>query len=454
MGPGLVKILNLIKAKPSETMLIDRFLVLASDLGEYERVDATLKLATSLILAQPRRAIEVAWMTYKSGNKTRECLEIIVGALEKLERFEKVAAIKNELLKTDSLLVTEEVKDLAKITIEEHIANVVSGAADPEISRQNHIDSFKSSSEETSSFKLQSSPVVDLGHIDIAPVMQFKIPDVASDPLLPTSEARNRVTEIDSRNQRKMFSLTQESPLVDGGERVEAGIQEPQKIDSIVRISFNEPNEGIPEAIPPKESSQLSSKFMEDAARLNHKKPKSDPLKSDDREGYSDSNQARAKKKRKDYLSVDSDESKDESVISEKSLFDSFVVAISREDWERVLEDVERYIKLYGGEKLLAYFENRKLYQIDLRFSSAWVDLLLRTQQERRALRFLIQKLSEEPQLAWAKMVWSKIPSITDALDLTPIHWREAEGVAVLRNKLATQTTRLGCYFIHADQIK
>ena len=67
IGPGLARLLDIIKSNPTDTVLVDRFLVLAADTPEYERVDAVLRLGGALIQTAPRRAIEVSWMVYKSG---------------------------------------------------------------------------------------------------------------------------------------------------------------------------------------------------------------------------------------------------------------------------------------------------------------------------------------------------------------------------------------------------
>ena len=99
MDPGLARLLELINSNPADTLLVDRYLVLAADLGEDPRADATLGLARALIAKNPRRAIELAHMVYQARPAATPAIEIMIEAFESLGRYGKATVLRYELEK-------------------------------------------------------------------------------------------------------------------------------------------------------------------------------------------------------------------------------------------------------------------------------------------------------------------------------------------------------------------
>jgi hypothetical protein len=99
MHAGLVRLLDLIRVNPQDTLLVDRFLILASDLEERSRVDATLGLSEALLRKNPRRAIELAHMVYKAKPGDVQPIELMVEGLENLGRYGKATVLRAELEK-------------------------------------------------------------------------------------------------------------------------------------------------------------------------------------------------------------------------------------------------------------------------------------------------------------------------------------------------------------------
>jgi hypothetical protein len=121
---------------------------------------------------------------------------------------------------------------------------------------------------------------------------------------------------------------------------------------------------------------------------------------------------------------------------------------VKAEEWESVLELLSHSFVDANDRTLLEVFEQNKLSRIDVRFAGWWVDLLTASKQERRALRFMLQKLADEPHLAWARMFWPKVPALVEGLDLEPFEWRESDGVSALRTKIAGLRPRGGVYVV------
>jgi hypothetical protein len=60
----------------------------------------------------------------------------------------------------------------------------------------------------------------------------------------------------------------------------------------------------------------------------------------------------------------------------------------------------------------------------------------------------MLQKLADEPHLAWARMFWPKVPALVEGLDLEPFEWRESDGVSALSTKIAGLRPRGGVYVV------
>jgi hypothetical protein len=379
MGPGLAKILELIDANPADSMLVDRYLILASDIPEHERVDATIQLASSLLKRNPRRALEVAWMLYKSSLRDMDSLELISQALDDLGKSNKAAIIRSEMKRINNDQLSDDVKRLARLTIEEHVTNTILG-------RDNGVQ--WNPNENTQS-------------------QQISFAEFNLDGSVPKQEPEALVSSFLETQQ--IDSLIDDLRLEPAPARfVQTPKQEANA--SVARVSAATPGAGIPEAIPPKEPSKHSIGMF--SRVVNH---------------VTEHNEA-------SFRPIE------ESRKRLKSL-------VAAEKWDGVYNLLQEAFSTADDKILLSLFQQHKLAQIDLRYAEFWIDILIAAKQERRALRYILQKLNEEPHLAWARMVYPKIKIIRESLDLTSFEWHEAEGVSALRDNTAKMRPRLGCYW-------
>ena len=377
MGPGLAKILELIDANPADSMLVDRYLILASDIPEHERVDATIQLASSLLKRNPRRALEVAWMLYKSSLRDMDSLELISQALDDLDKSNKAAIIRSEMKRINNDQLSDDVKRLARLTIEEHVTNTILG-------RDNGVQ--WNPNENT------QSQQISFAEFNLDGSVPKQEPLVSS--FVETQQIDSLIDDLRLEPAPARFVQTPKQ---------EANA-------SVARVSAATPGAGIPEAIPPKEPSKHSIGMF--SRVVNH---------------VTEHNEA-------SFRPIE------ESRKRLKSL-------VAAEKWDGVYNLLQEAFSTADDKILLSLFQQHKLAQIDLRYAEFWIDILIAAKQERRALRYILQKLNEEPHLAWARMVYPKIKIIRESLDLTSFEWHEAEGVSALRDNTAKMRPRLGCYW-------
>ena len=377
MGPGLAKILELIDANPADSMLVDRYLILASDIPEHERVDATIQLASSLLKRNPRRALEVAWMLYKSSLRDMDSLELISQALDDLDKSNKAAIIRSEMKRINNHQLSDDVKRLARLTIEEHVTNTILG-------RDNGVQ--WNPNENT------QSQQISFAEFNLDGSVPKQEPLVSS--FVETQQIDSLIDDLRLEPVPARFVQTPKQ---------EANA-------SVARVSAATPGAGIPEAIPPKEPSKHSIGMF--SRVVNH---------------VTEHNEA-------SFRPIE------ESRKRLKSL-------VAAEKWDGVYNLLQEAFSTADDKILLNLFQQHKLAQIDLRYAEFWIDILIAAKQERRALRYILQKLNEEPHLAWARMVYPKIKIIRESLDLTSFEWHEAEGVSALRDNTAKMRPRLGCYW-------
>ena len=412
IGPGLARLLDIIKSNPTDTVLVDRFLVLAADTPEYERVDAVLRLGGALIQTAPRRAIEVSWMVYKSGLRDMESLVLISDALDRLGKKEKAERIRLEAKRLVSGKLSNDDKSVSRITIEEHVTMVIAGAPEP-------------------AAKISGSFVSDLvgepTRSNFLPLAHF---DIETTP--PTNE--NIVVKVFSVSDFKLdlapatVLLPPESKPVEKPKSVEmpvavdpAPVQRALAEGSVARVSVEAPGAGIPEAIPAKEQSRHAMLSVNQTSVSRQGSALREPALS------------RIVKSR---------------AMSPDERMRRLTDLIAAEEWESFLELLGHSYPTAEEPRLLKLFEGHKLYRIDIRFASWWIDILIVARQERRGMRFILQQLSEEPHLAWARMIWPKIKIMRETLNLTDFDWRESDGVAALRDRISGMNHRMGCYWV------
>lgn len=399
--------LNLIDTNPNDTVLVDRFLVLAADMPEHEKLTVTIRLARTLLKRVPRKAIEVAWMVYNSSLRDEDSLKLIAEAFEQMGKHGKADLIRSELKRIANNNLTPEVRNLARLTVEEHVTTTL--AEKPTPAAPEDVFNERDSVMPMATLSLDSLPMID----------EIKTgPSPASGGV--TMAATEQVAMMNGQTvmlDQKNLPGVKSTSISSAQGAIESKSPGEQKIESVAL-----PSAGIPAAIPAKEPSKISI------------------------ETKSKSTQGLANAKTHASVARPKPEEFNTHLDNEVQLNRLEELADS-ENWDRLLSILQTWFPNGDHPYLLGYFERRKIAKIDIRYAEFYLDVLISAKQERRALRFMINKLTEEPQLAWARMMLPKVEKITGLMALTPIKWRESDGVLALRNQMAAQKPRFGCYW-------
>jgi hypothetical protein len=402
-----MRMLQLIDINTNDSMLVDRFLVLAADMPEHEKLEATLKLARTLLKKAPRKAMDVAWMVYNSSLRDGESLSLIAEAFEKLGKTGKAEVIRSELKRINNTNLSPEVRNMARLTVEEHVTTTLAE-------------------------KIQDLPLEASN--DNAPAASLPMPSLNLESLLaPQAKGLDaeKSAKIDGKEQADK-RLSQNTTLLD--RQPVAHPTTPKPLETVAHLDLDEkssslrvdsvalPSAGLPAAIPPKEP----SKVILDGKTKNYKKQ------------IQDQTQASVAR-----TSVESST----TMIDSDQRWPRLRELAANESWERLLGLMQDWYPDGEHPELLGFFERHALERIDIRFAEFWINILIAAHQERRAIRYIVTKLSEEPHLAWARMVMPKIQKIVSLMDLMPVEWRESEGVLTLRDRVSQAKPRFGCYW-------
>jgi hypothetical protein len=428
MGPGLHNLLDLIERSPTESMLVDRVLVLASDVPEFERVEVTLKLAKVLLSGNPRRALEISWMLYKSGLRDLDALMVIADAFDHLKKPTKAKVIREELRRLKNDTLSDFAKGSARATIEKQVSDTLLGAEDvsesiDEVTKTNaksipasfsagEADLFFSDStkvDEKTNTSLKSSP--EGVNADNNHTVPFDWP-VAADG----KESAEQSKLPENKNSANKLEL-QPTEFISEGLQTKHVIN-PDRPPRATAISVRKITaaEGIPEAIPPRQPSQLEMvKTSISQVRGKDHFVDVDAVKKDWKQAVSD--------------------------------------CIRSENWEHLLQILDNDQVATHQHFLLRQFEDHKLWKLDIRFAMLWIDVLINSHEERRAIRFSYNKLCDEPHLAWARQIYPKMVEIAGRLNLNMPPWRESEGAEMLKNQI-TQMMPVGGQYLVAGRPK
>jgi hypothetical protein len=299
--------------------------------------------------------------------------------LDDLGKSHKAAIIRSEMKRINNDQLSDDVKRLARLTIEEHVTNTILG-------RDNGVQ--WNPNENT------QSQQISFAEFNLDGSVPKQEPEALGSSFVETQQIDSLIDDLRLEPAPARFVQTPKQ---------EANA-------SVARVSAATPGAGIPEAIPPKEPSKHSIGMF--SRVVNH---------------VTEHNEA-------SFRPIE------ESRKRLKSL-------VAAEKWDGVYNLLQEAFSTADDKILLSLFQQHKLAQIDLRYAEFWIDILIAAKQERRALRYILQKLNEEPHLAWARMVYPKIKIIRESLDLTSFEWHEAEGVSALRDNTAKMRPRLGCYW-------
>ncbi len=477
MSPGLLKLLKIIEEQPMELKLVDRFLMLVNDGPAQDRAASISKLAKTLMPNYPMRAIEIAFKEYKAGFARAANIALIIDALVVLKMPEKSAMIRAEMMRFWNKQISQDDRNLAQLAIEEHVTIVLS---QQEIAQQVQVmgEPLRWDEKFYGAAGLDVASLSSLGvqprkkqlakpetkNIDVlniptfnrqpAPEPVFAPELVFEEPLIgvksgfvpgtPDEADTQNSYEVEkeleflvpqtvaldypkSRSQvepeESQFLIKREGSQSHKSEAVSKTnpiLAEPRN-DIRARISVSSNADGIPARILPPDSVQQSR------AKIGILAPASSP-------------------RREEVYKYNLDE--------EKDVKEQFNRLVTNEDWEGVLEKLGEAMALTTDVQfLLNVFERKKLEKIDIRFAKWWIDILLAARHERRALRYIQQKLIDEESLIWARMTFPKIQMIRSRLDLSQLEWRESDGVASLRKIIFELRPKLQCYWACSSKV-
>ena len=382
MAPGLLKILDLIKATPSDQRLLSRYLSLANELSDEERSEAIIQAAKVLVTKVPQAALDLGWDLFKSGKLEQDSLVVMASAMEGLGKSGKAAAIRVDAIRLTAHPVGSKENEEARRRIDTTL-----GSAQGKPKSQFAIDSVTRTNNNAGPEIV--SPVSNLQN---SPVLQIK-------PEMPTISADHVVI----KSPEALEIVQQPIPQFDL-----------QESSSHPVVAKKPTAAGIPEAIPPKQPSNHSKGFLERMVRTQSAVSSGVSSLDEGMESFWPSAQ---------------DHSACHSYVKE---------LVQGNRWEEILRFINESFDGLNDPFLITIFETHQLTKIDIHFVGLWLDILIANCQERRALRLCLKILTEEPQLSWAKMIRSRIEIITGRLGLGPMDWREADGVISLRRKIAT----------------
>jgi len=382
VAPGLLKILDLIKATPSDQRLLSRYLSLANELSDEERSEAIIQAAKVLVTKVPQAALDLSWDLFKSGKLEQDSLVVMASAMEGLGKSGKAAAIRVDAIRLTAHPVGSKENEEARRRIDTTL-----GSAQGKPKSQFAIDSVTRTNNNTG-----PEIVSPVSQLQKSPVQQIK-------PEKPTISADNVVT----KSPQAPEIVQQPIPQFDLQESSSHPVMEKKPTAA-----------GIPEAIPPKQPSNHSKGFLERMVRTQSAVLAGVSSLDEGMESFWPSAQ---------------DHSACHSYIKE---------LVQGNRWGEILRFINESFDGLNDPFLITIFEAHHLTKIDIQFVGLWLDILIANCQERRVLRLCLKILTEEPQLSWAKMIRSRIEIITGRLGLGPMDWREADGVISLRRKIAT----------------
>lgn len=441
MHAGLVRLLDLIRVNPQDTLLVDRFLILASDLEERSRVDATLGLSEALLRKNPRRAIELAHMVYKAQPGATQPIELMVEGLENLGRYGKATVLRAELEKVRKAQQAEpessrNVTEASVMTIEKELKFLagieISPPANPQID-QHHEEIQKSvdllpaqmSSDELHLQRKPPAPPIPAFNplqYSAGPAFAEPAPEIASqnhqatnptvifdeDPQgakpqlqegLPSKLQRTSVSQFDADEPALKLGLnyraTQNSRAVPGrrGSHVAPGVpifQDVPEVEDEESAVIEHQHRPEPVAMRPRVAAV----------------PQAVPISYDDR------------------------------TLIEQLVVERLDALLNAHQWDDAWELIQEHWPKADNQRVLSLFREKNLARIDFRFMGWWLDALVFDRRPRFALQLMIELLREQPHLSLAKMLIDRIQNTLKILGFHEVKWVESEGILALLRKL------------------
>jgi hypothetical protein len=429
MHAGLLRILDLIRADPKDTLLIDRFLILAADLQEDEKIKATLGLSEVLIAKNPRRAIELAHMVYSAVPGEIQSLELMIDGLEILGRFGKATVLREHLLKVRNAIETNPglVKSLVGEGVEaiDRELSLLGGAQIQTPPKPKIVEAAApvvppSVASNPENFMLPGIPLKPdrLSESDvfkISPLPRLELPDEAELEVQIQSEIpyEQPALDLDDKLTKGRTHITQNSHgrdisadlLRDGTPSMEL-INE-IKLEAPEEQSVSQGGEslhGVPSVMFPDGPESNTYESPVQTTEIN------------------------------DFGS---------SKVAQQSLEEIFSRCLQMKMWDDAWAIIEANWPRGTTEGVYEIARMADLYKVDVKFHGWWIDCLNADSRPRQAVFLILQTLKESPYIGYARSLYPKIQASLINLGLGELTWDEAEGVAalILKTKLKVQST-------------
>lgn len=437
MHPGLLRILELIRANPQDTLLVDRFLILASDLQELDRVDATLGLSEALLRRNPRRAIELAHMVYKVRPGEPQSLELMVEGLENLGRYGKATVLRQQLEKVRKARETNPVR--ARDAMTESVRTVDqelrflerehegSGNDESETAGDDiaaNVDDHKGDvsaapDEATPKATMTSSPI----QLDLESTALIVVPKHSDRPRDGDAKPKNLKKSVVKSPQvkpaRDFFDLT--PSLLDAGVLEAASLVPKEPISKPVtdqpspasaqsmRVGRAKP--ALQDGIPRIEDSDILGQDEMRAAQRQAARERLSGAKTFATGGRFD-------------------------FSDETAAVMHFQRLIAEQNWEAARQVLMQQWPRGESVAVLKIFKEQSLFDIDVQFFEWWIDALIHDRRPRKALLEVRRSLQSHPHMLFAQRLYPKLLNLWALLKMRPIVWREQEGVMVLLRQL------------------
>lgn len=457
---GLSRILDLIRVNPHDSLLVDRFLILASDLHEDDRADVTLSLSEALLRKSPRRAVELAHMVYKVRPFETEPIELMVEGLENLGRYGKATVLRQHLEKvkrakeTNPGEVQKAVEDsVAAIDRELLLLAQPSSSPEPENPRD--------AKRQTPPKKAKQTPAIPVTKIDSEDMKSLIVGRKRSEtkpPVISDSVVEGGATGLpeDSKSSLSLevpelqiglapgeFEAIRESKtsMVDTGPSYRKLLEDRTQFDhepqaerapGVPDYRSNQPtHEGIPSLAANRDEGHIESHkpttHEAEAARvmpLVFDLPPPDPgLK-------------RQEDLTRAAFSARIEPSLDQVLAEFASLRD-------QKDWAGLWQLIENHWRGGGTGEVVEMARTVRLYQLDLRFAGWWLDTLMRDRRPREALALGLRIIQQDPHMSVARALFPRLEKCLRLLGHGSTQWVESDGVLALLRKLKDESRGL-----------
>lgn len=451
MHAGLERILDLIRVNPQDTLLVDRFLILAADLHEEDRASVTLGLSEVLLRKNPRRSIELAHMVYKAKPGEPQPLQIMVEGLENLGRYGKATVLRQHLEKVKRAKATSP-------------GSVKKAVEDSMVAIDRELLLLAQPLE-----KVQKAPAPPPPKLELAPQKLPEPPQISavpgpalafSEPMPPRSsfsaqnlgqtvtqmpffnseESRVSVLSLDDDDSTSgNHPAVNQKPAVlfeiapEAAQAVKADLGETDI--SVARPAFDVLLRSESLSINPKARSYDEGAYVAELLPYRQGIPSMVPASAEvgrerDEENYNQNSILEAEPRQDNTSAVPIS-------YGGRDRADALRQMITDKNWEGVWALLRTHWPHGASGDVYQIAREARLYRIDVNFMTWWLECLLLDRRPRQVLALASQLLREQPHIAVAKAVYLPVRASGAALGLNTLNWREEDGVLNLLKQLS-----------------